>query len=79
MPKRIRENSIQFDQNGHAIIELDGLFYKWNVPENLKGELSAYADEIDVSIIVTVNHKFFANVKSLRTNKIMATEEVEMI
>jgi hypothetical protein len=79
MAKRRRESIINFDQNGYATIEMDGLKYKWNVSEKLKNEILSIIDEMDVSVIATVGHKFMVDIRSMRTNKLMASEEIEMI
>lgn len=79
MPKRGRESSISFNKDGYAIIESDGLKFKWHVPENVSHTLTNYSDEFDISIIVLVCNKFMVDIRSLRTNEMFVSDLVEIM
>lgn len=79
MTKRAREPNVSFDNNGYAIVESEGLKFKWNVSEKIKKDLKTYPDEFDVSVIVTVFHKFMVDVRDLKTDKQIASEFVEVL
>lgn len=79
MTKRRRESNLTFDNNGYAIVETDGLKFKWNVSEETKKNLETYADEFDISVVVTVNHQFMVDVRRIRTDEIVISQIVEML
>lgn len=79
MPKRRRESNISFDNDGCAIIESDGLKFKWHIPKEIKHDLKIHADDYDISVIVTVSHKFMVDIRNMRTDKVIISEFVEML
>ncbi len=79
MPKRIREPTINFDevdQDGNIIVEIHGKKYKWHPSEEVIKQLEFYINECDISIKVTVTHKFMLDISLLRTNKVIVLDEI---
>lgn len=81
MPKRNRELVLitKTDQNGQSVVEYEGSYYLWYIPEELKDVITIYPDEFDISFRNTVDNKTMIKIVFLQTQKCILKQEIELL